>query len=133
MCLVHTGMHGEHIMSHDRFAPPAAPTAAAIEKARGVLDLFRQEDSAMPTSYATAFLAVAKEPGMGVSHYARELGMLRPVVSRILLEIGVRARTGGVGMGLVDRVHGSEDLREVNYFLTDKGRKLQADIAAALA
>ena len=112
----------------DRFAQPSEADARLLRKTTSLIDAFRAVDPAMPLGYAAAFLAVASEPGQGVTHYADTLGMLRPVCSRVLLEIGIKTRTGGPGYELVDRVHNDADMRNVNYFLTAKGKKLLASI-----
>lgn len=111
----------------DRFAPPGPSEAKTLRKALAFVDVFRQLDMMhMPANYIAAFLAVALDPGKGVTAYAEATGMLRPVTSRILLEIGAKSRNGESGLGLVDSVRGSTDLRAVNYFLTAKGKKLLA-------
>ena len=112
----------------DRFAPPTDADARLLRKSASLINAFRSVDPAMPLGYAAAFLAVATNPGQGVTYYADALGMLRPVCSRVLLEIGVKTRTGGPGYELVDRVQNSADMRNVNYYLTAKGRKLLAAV-----
>lgn len=112
----------------DRFAQPSDHDARQLRKATSLIDAFRAVDPAMPLSYAAAFLAVASNPGHGVTAYAETLGMVKPVASRVLLEIGIKTRTGGPGYELVDRVHNDADMRNVNYFLTAKGKKLMAAI-----
>lgn len=108
----------------DKFPQPDADTAKSIARLAAAIAVFREIDPAMPTGYVLAFLAVARAPGRGVSDIAQALGMLRPVCSRILLEIGKKARTGGKGLGLVDSVSSNEDLRAVHYQLTVKGKQL---------
>ena len=95
-----------------------------------LLDVFRAVDPAMPIGYAAAFLAVATKPGQGVTYYAETLGMIRPVASRVILEIGQKTRGGaiGSGFGLVDSVHNDMDMRNVDYFLTAKGKRLLTKI-----
>jgi hypothetical protein len=108
----------------DRFAPPSAEDAATIRRLVDLIDAFRQIEPSMPTSYVAGFLAVAGEPGQGVTHYARTMGVIVPVASRILLEMGKKTRTGGPGHGLVDSVQASDDLRQWNFYVTPRGQKL---------
>jgi len=106
-----------------------------MEKLRAALEVieaFRAVDTAMPSGYMAAFLQVAINPGQSVSTYAPELGMVTPVASRVLLEIGKKTRTGGVGMELVDSQQSAQDLRFVQYFVTTKGRALVAKIIRAI-
>ncbi len=110
--------------TRDKFLQPDNTTARTIARLAASITVFRELDPAIPSGYILAFLAVARQPGRGVSDIAQELGMLRPVCSRILLEIGQKARTGGEGLGLVESVASHEDLRAVHYRLTSKGKGL---------
>jgi DNA-binding MarR family transcriptional regulator len=109
------------MVAHDRFARPTNKEAATIRRAIELISAFREISPGMPTGYVAAFLAVAHEPGHGVTKYAKDLDVIVPVASRTLLEIGKKARTGGPGYGLVDSVQASEDLRAWAYYLTPKG------------
>lgn len=120
------------MVARDRFAEPSEDDAQLISRGLDLVQAFRAVEPAMPTSYMAAFLIVALKPGLGVARYADELGMIRPIASRILLEIGKKTRTGGPGLGLVDSVQSSEDLRYFNYFLTADGRRLLAKVLAIL-
>ena|SRR5215204_5236996 len=105
--------------------------AAALFAFR-VVSAFRKVDPKMPTSYMAALLAVAMKPGHGPTEYAKDLGTIQPIMSRILLEIGVPVREGAQGLGLVDRRVSAESLRNQEYYLTQKGKALLREIAAAL-
>lgn len=120
------------MITRDRFAKPSATDATHIRRMMKLIEAFRQVEPSMPTSYVAAFLAVAYEPGQGVTKYARDLGVIVPVASRILLEIGKKARMGGPGYGLVDSVQATNDLRAWNYYLTPRGVKLLDHIVALL-
>lgn len=88
----------------------------------------------MPSSYIAAFLAVAIKPGFGPSQYAKDLGTIQPIASRLLLEIGPKAREReGPGMGLVTRKTSPEDGREVEYTLTSEGARLAREIGRMLS
>ena len=105
-----------------KFTAPAPEEFTQISRLQDVIGTFRALDGAFPASYMVCLLAVAKEPGFGVTHYSTKLGMLQAVVSRILLELGNRTRKGGDGMGLVDSVRDPNDYRVYRYYLTPKGR-----------
>jgi hypothetical protein len=112
-----------------RFEPLEGADATAVEKLSRAIDHFRLVDPKMPTSYVSAFLSVAMRPGEGPTEYARMMGTIQPIVSRILLEIGPKARRGnGPGLGLVDRVVHESSLRNQRYFLTAKGRHLLSNV-----
>jgi hypothetical protein len=108
--------------STGKFSSPDKDDFTQISRLSDVIGAFRPLSGAFPASYMVCLLAVAKEPGFGVTHYSSKLGMLQAVVSRILLELGNRTRKGSEGMGLVDSVRDPSDYRVYRYFLTDKGR-----------
>lgn len=120
------------MISRDRFAPPDSQSVKHIRRAIALIDAFRQVEPSMPLSYAAAFLAVANEPGHGVTHYAKDLGVITPVASRIMLEIGKKARTGGPGYGLIDSQQSTTDLRAWSFYLTPLGAKLLQRVLAVL-
>lgn len=123
---------GQTYMQKDqRFAAPDEEDAARLETGLEIVNAFREIDPKMPSSYMAMFLAVAKEPGRGPTHYAETLGTIQPMASRILLEIGIKARERAEPLGLVDRAQG-EDLRSQAYFLTPKGRILERKLLNVL-
>ncbi len=109
----------------DPFPQPDELEASQLRKARALMELFRVLHPGMPASYISAFLSVAEHPGQGVTEHAQRLGMLRPVASRILLEIGKKARTGEPGFDLVASQQSWADLRAVHYMLTPRGTRLK--------
>jgi hypothetical protein len=60
--------------------------------------------AALAAAPLAAFLTVARHPGLGPTGYAKLLGTIQPIMSRILLEIGRKARAREEGLGLVDNV-----------------------------
>lgn len=100
----------------------------ALKALKRCIELFRELDSRMPSSYIDAFLSVALEPGKGPTGYAQMMNTIQPVASRVLLEVGPKARQKEEPLGLVDRQTNPENWREQEYFLTPKGRKLMRDI-----
>ena len=119
-------------MSAGRFDPPTGQEATTLDRLSMVIDAFRLVDPKMPSSYISAFLAVARKPGFGPSEYAKMIGTIQPIMSRVLLEIGPRSREGGAGYGLVDRVVHEESLRNQRYFLTPKGKQMIQQITKHL-
>jgi DNA-binding MarR family transcriptional regulator len=117
--------------SKARLEPDERERKAALRAFR-VVDAFREVEPRMPSSYMAAFLAVAMKPGYGPTEYAKDLGTIQPIMSRILLEIGEHPRAGSEGLGLVDRRVSSESLRNQEYYVTPKGRTLLRNIATAL-
>lgn len=110
----------------------SAETQALIRLACAI-DRFRDLNPKMPSSYIAAFLAVAIKPGFGPSQYAKDLGTIQPIASRLLLEIGPKAREReGPGMGLVTSKVNPESRREVEYTLTPKGMQLARQISRTL-
>ena len=108
----------------DRYASPSDDDQRRLTRLIAIFQIMRDINPTLPVSYAQAFLAVALSPGQGPAHYAKALGVVQPVASRTLLEIGKKARTGGPGLGLVDSQQDPVDLRTLHYYLTPKGRSL---------
>lgn len=98
-----------------------------------IFSAFREVAPSIPASYAQAFLAVAMNPGQPTGTYAKSIGMMQPVVSRTLLEIGKKSRTGGMGLDLVFSVDDAQDLRVKRYQLTEKGNKLIQSLLKVMA
>ena len=82
----------------------------------------RELNAGISGNLVESLLLVALKPGGGPTDYAKDLEVTSGQVSRWMLELGERARDGGDGFGLVQRIGGSKDLREVHYTLTPKGR-----------
>jgi hypothetical protein len=85
-----------------------------------------------PAPYIDAFLAVCLEPGKGSSGYAPDIHAAQPTASRVLLEIGPKARERSEGLGLVDKSLSPTDYRTHEYFLTPKGRQLMQELIRTL-
>lgn len=111
------------------FEKPQGEQATRLDKLSHIVDVFRLISPRMTASYMSGFLAVARNPGCGPTEYAKMLGTIQPIASRILLELGSHSRNEGKeGLGLVDRVVSPTSLRNQQYFLTPKGRKLLHEI-----
>lgn len=104
----------------------------ALAKCRRIIEVFRKVDHKIPASYIAAFLAVAMEPSKGPTHYANVLGTIQPIASRMLLEIGPKARHKDEPLGLVDKDVSAHSLRDHEYFLTFKGKALMQEIIGIL-
>ena len=97
------------------------------QKLRDVLERFSALDpkgpSAKPMAIteAIAFLLVNEQPGKTVNDYAALAGISPTSMSRYLLDLGERQRTGVDGLGLVEGRPNLLDRREVQYRPTDKG------------
>ena len=87
----------------------------------------------MPSSYMSAFLAVAMNPGAGPTDLARVMGTIQPIASRVLQEIGQRARHGDEPLQLVDQRISPHSGRNREYFLTTKGELLKRRILEIMA
>lgn len=116
----------------DKYAELPSDEALQVERLARVIDIFREFDTAFPSSYIAAFLLVALKPGKGGTDYARELGLAQAVTSRLLLEIGPKTRNGDEGLGLVDSSPDGKDLRIRRLFLTPKGKALLRRIMVAM-
>lgn len=95
-----------------------------FKRLKRTIDTFRTLYPNMPSSYIDAFLCVVLEPGKGPSDYAIDMNTIQPIASRVLLEIGTKARLRDEGLHLVDRQLSDTSLRNHELFLTPKGRQL---------
>jgi hypothetical protein len=78
----------------------------------------------MPLQYLVTFLLVAQEEGLSVQDYASRARVAKSVMSRHLLDIGDRTRTGEEGLGLVTSRPKFHNMREHEVLLTARGRAL---------
>jgi DNA-binding MarR family transcriptional regulator len=84
-------------------------------------DEFSRLDVNFQMSYAKAFGVIAREPDLTITEYAKKLKTTQPMVSRWILQLGNKARTGGEGYKLVDTYRDAIDLRKQRVGLTTKG------------
>lgn len=124
-----------------RFTDLGTPRSEALtqEETQGLrrlvwaIDIFREIHPKIPASYIATYLAVALKPGLGPTEYARELGTIQPIASRMLLEIGPRIRQGEMtGLDLVARRISPENLRSTEYTLSPQGLRVARRIGRIL-
>jgi hypothetical protein len=99
----------------------------------GIYNVLHMFES-MPTSYMQAFLAVAKNEGECVDHYARVCGASNGAMSRRLNDLGEvdsRDRTKA-GYGLLESNPEPLDRRFTIVRLSPKGRNFVGQIVRAL-
>ncbi len=111
---------------------PPPDEAVRLMKLASVIDHFREVDPAFPVSYIAALLAVAREPGLSGTEYAKQLGHEQAPMSRMLLELGQKSRHGGPGRGWLYSVTDSLDLRRKHIYLTDEGKEIVRKVVEAL-
>lgn len=92
------------------------------EKFLHAFELFWDLNAGISGNLVKCLLLVSLKPGGGPTDYAKDLEVTSGQVSRWMLELGERGRNNHAGHGLIQRLGGSEDLREVHYVLTPKGR-----------
>jgi DNA-binding MarR family transcriptional regulator len=97
-----------------------------------VLESFRLLRATMPLQYVVSLLLVATDEGRSVGEYAARLGVSPSVMSRHLLDIGVRNRHFEEGFGLVEYRPDPMNLRAHQYYLTARGRTLAQQIIRQL-
>lgn len=108
----------------DRYQAPSKGDIRHLNKLLRVIEEFRKERPAIPASYISSFLVVATKPGSGPTEYAKDLGVIQPTVSRMLNEIGVKAREREEPLKWVDRVEDPLNARQKKFFMTSKGQAL---------
>jgi hypothetical protein len=118
--------------TRDRYEAPAEDDARRLRLVADILETAR-EHGFETTSYLAAFLTVARHPGLGPTGYAKLLGTIQPIMSRILLEIGRQARAREEGLGVVDSEIDPDNFRQRKYFLTPTGLRLYEDLIGKFA
>lgn len=88
------------------------------------LEPFRDIRSDMPLQYVTTLLLVATGEGKSVNEYARRAGVSKSVMSRHILDLSIRLRSGEDGLGLLVSKPSPESLRQHEVYLTPRGRAL---------
>src|SRR5947209_3555835 len=88
------------------------------------LEAFREKDQGISASQILLLLHVAMDPGHGPNEYATRTGLPRGVVSRELLALGPKDRTGKPGLKLLDSVPDEKDYRYVKTYITRQGLDL---------
>jgi DNA-binding MarR family transcriptional regulator len=96
---------------------------SAVSSLLGALQPFFALKGTLPAR-CKAFLLVALQEGLSVGEYAERAGISMSTMSRNLLDIGDRNRHMEEGYGLITGRAKPMNLREKEYFLTDKGRAL---------
>lgn len=117
--------------SDQRFTLPDEDATRHLKALIEITKIFREVAPTLPVSYMHAFLEVCLKPGGGSTDYMARLDTIQPIMSRILLHLGSKARRQALGEGgykLIDSSSDPMDLRRDRYFLTPKGRTLLAKI-----
>lgn len=96
------------------------------------LECFKELRHTMPLQYVLAYLLVALDEGKSVGEYAVKAGVSPSVMSRHIMDIGMRNRNMEAGFELVMTKPNLTNLREHSVWLTDKGRALYHKITRRL-
>ena len=78
----------------------------------------------LPARSIQVLLLVAAHEGETVGDFSRRAAVPNSSMSRLLLDLGPRARDGTEGMGLLVRRGDPANFLKAQYFLTPKGRAL---------
>lgn len=95
------------------------------------LSIFKEMRGDMPLQWVITFLLVAMEEGQGVGEYAARAGVSKSVMSRHILDLSVKLRTGEEGMGVLVTRTNPVNLRQHEVHLSPKGRTLAHRILTA--
>jgi DNA-binding MarR family transcriptional regulator len=106
---------------------------AAADRVVKIIETFRSVDHLMGTGSIMVFVAVAREPGLTADDYTKRTGSIRPVIYRLLAELGGSTRRADqeIGRGLVDVIPHPEDKRQNLYRLTPRGEILWRKVLQA--
>jgi len=92
-----------------------------VTDAKQVLSHCAALGDGIPVSYAQAFLEIASEPGLSITHLADRLHMPLSTVSRVVLALSDPHK-----YGLIHVAYASDEKRRKVITLTEKGRKAAA-------
>jgi DNA-binding MarR family transcriptional regulator len=95
------------------------------------LRAFMRERVDMPAQYIVTFLLVATSEGHSVGEYAARANVSRSVMSRHILDLSVRQRSGEPGLDLLYTRASPNNLRMHEVFLTDRGKHIMSAMADA--
>ena len=106
-------------------------TRQAAKALRLAIEPFVALNPNIPASYIISFLTVAEKEGLPVNEYAKEVGLLKAVMTRHLLDLGERDRHGGEGLNIVEQKRDRQDLRVNRTFISEKGAALLSKVRRA--
>jgi DNA-binding MarR family transcriptional regulator len=93
---------------------------------------FRDLSATFTLQMMHAFVMVATDEGKSISEYAVRGGVSTAVMSRHVLDLSVRRRTGEAGFGLLITRPNPVEMRQHQVFLTATGRALAHKVVRAL-
>ena len=96
------------------------------------IDPFRDLSATFTTQMLYAFIQIAADEGKSISDYADRAGVSKAVMSRHILDLSVKRRTGEAGFGLLVTRASPTDLRRHEVFLTPTGRAMVNKVLRAL-
>jgi DNA-binding MarR family transcriptional regulator len=95
-------------------------------------DPFRDLSATFTLQMYYAFIMVAADEGKSIGEYAQRAGVSTAVMSRHVLDLSVRRRTGEAGFGLLITRPNPVEMRQHQVFLTATGRALAHKVVRAL-
>lgn len=102
-------------------------SASQINKSLNVIEAFRKIDSNMPIAQVSFFLNAAKNEGLSLTDLADMSGILLANASRYIVTLS-NGKLGEKGLDLLDYYENPVNRRQKLVVLTEKGRKLIAQL-----
>lgn len=102
-------------------------SASQINKSLSVIEAFRRIDSNMPIAQVAFFLNAAKNEGLSLTDLADMSGILLANASRYIVTLS-NGKLGEKGLDLLDYYENPVNRRQKLVVLTEKGRKLIAQL-----
>lgn len=103
-------------------------SASQINKSLNVIEAFRRIDSNMPIAQVSFFLNAAKNEGLSLTDLADMSGILLANASRYIVTLS-NGKLGEKGLDLLDYYENPVNRRQKLVVLTEKGRKLVAQLS----
>ena len=97
-----------------------------------VLTLMTKDRPNIPVHQLILLFMLALDEGQSQKHYREKSGFPPSTVSRAMLDLGQKMRSGEPGLGLIDDRTSAHSLREYEMYLSRKGAALVKKIAKIL-
>lgn len=105
---------------------------ASIRNLASVLEMFMELRANIPVHQIVILLRTALDEGHSQKYYSEKLGYPTATISRAMLDLGKKLRTGEPGSMLIDERPSVHSLREHEMLLTAKGRAFLKKVAKRL-
>lgn len=101
----------------------------AIKGFAEALDEFTERRANIPTHQIAILCRLLNDEGKSQRYYADKWQLPRSTISRAMLDLGRKTRSGDPGLGLIEERANMEDLREQEIYVSSVGKALLRKVA----